>query len=65
MESSEQLETEGNSASETLRLKWPDIALKNSHVIGICAYVFGAIPAELMEKRGQRDMQTVQTVLRG
>ncbi|MDA8402917.1 MAG: hypothetical protein M0Z56_01780, partial [Desulfobacteraceae bacterium] len=50
MESPDQLRTGGKTASETLLAKWPDINLENSLVIGVSAYVFGAIPSELMEK---------------
>ena len=50
MESADQLRTSGRTASEALMVKWPDINLNNSLVIGMCAYVLGAIPAELMEK---------------
>ena len=49
MESPDQPRTEGKTATEALLSKWPDINLENSLLIGMSAYVLGAIPAELME----------------
>ncbi|MDZ7832038.1 MAG: hypothetical protein U5L07_09840 [Desulfobacterales bacterium] len=50
MESPNQAKTEGKTALETLGSKWPDFNLENSLVIGMSAYVLGAIPSGLMEK---------------
>ncbi|MCD6586487.1 MAG: hypothetical protein J7K96_12055 [Desulfobacteraceae bacterium] len=50
MDSADQSIIEGKTPAQVLLSKWPDMNLADSLVIGMSAYVLGAIPNEFMEK---------------